>query len=84
MGCSSLGRPPDSLGDDLAVYTLHQYPTLLENEWRERVYTAVLCDITADTPDAARFTNLYRAWEKQRPYQRGHDANPATITQLTP
>ncbi|MCA9957991.1 MAG: hypothetical protein KC443_03090, partial [Anaerolineales bacterium] len=59
-----------------AVYTLHQYPTLLENEWRERVYTAVLCDITADTPDAARFTNLYRAWEKQRPYQRGHDANP--------
>lgn len=59
-----------------AVYTLHQYPSLLENEWRERVYITILQDITAPTPDAARFTNLYRAWEKQRPYQRGHDANP--------
>lgn len=59
-----------------AVYMLHQYPAMLENEWRERVYTAILREVTVDTPDADRFANLYRVWEKQRPYQRDHHTNP--------
>jgi hypothetical protein len=59
-----------------AVHLLHQYPDLLANEWRERVYLSLLAQITADQPDAAHYANLYAAWEGQRPYARGHDANP--------
>ncbi|MEW5959421.1 MAG: hypothetical protein AB1801_16990, partial [Chloroflexota bacterium] len=56
------------------IHCLHQYPHLLENEWRERVYTALLAEITAAESDAARYAHLYRAWEKQRPYRRGPDS----------
>lgn len=56
-----------------AIYGLHQYNELLRNEWRERVYTSLLRQITENTPDAARYTTLYRQWEKQRPYRRGSD-----------
>ncbi|MCK6627198.1 MAG: hypothetical protein L6R45_18740 [Anaerolineae bacterium] len=59
-----------------AIHCLHQYPQLLENEWRERVYTQFLQQLTADQPDAAHYARLYRAWEKQRPYERGADAQP--------
>jgi hypothetical protein len=53
-----------------AVYCLHQYHDLLENEWRERVHTHLLA---AQVP---ALTALYSQWEKQRPYARGHDAGP--------
>lgn len=56
-----------------AIHGLHQYDDLLENEWRERVYTYLLREVTANEPDAARYANLYRDWEKQRPYGRGPD-----------
>jgi hypothetical protein len=56
-----------------AIHCLHQYHHLLENEWRERVYTFILAEITAAEADAARYARLYRAWEKQRPYSRGSD-----------
>ncbi len=56
-----------------AVYTLHHYYDLLENEWRERVYTTLLRELTADLPDNGRFTSLYRRWERLRPYARGAD-----------
>lgn len=48
-----------------AVQILHQYDRILENEWRERVYTYLLRD---ELPD------LYPTWEKIRPYGRGQDA----------
>jgi hypothetical protein len=65
-----------------AVHCLHQYDDLLENEWRERVFTFILQQLTAvqgtavgtDTePDAAFYAGLYRRWEGERPYRRGHD-----------
>ncbi len=55
---------------------LHQYPALLANEWRERVYTSLLAELTAQQPDAAHYAGLYRQWIKKRPYGRGHDADP--------
>jgi hypothetical protein len=59
-----------------AVYAMHQYPALLENEWRERVYTFAMRELTAGTPQAARFKRLYRKWEAVRPYGRGSDVDP--------
>ena len=59
-----------------AVFTLHQIPDLLANEWRERVYTALLAEVTAQQPDAAHYAGLYRQWEKQRPFGRGRDVDP--------
>ena len=56
-----------------AVYCLHQYYDLLENEWRERVYTTILQEVTAELPDNDRFATLYHRWEKLRPYGRGQD-----------
>src|SRR5574341_552786 len=65
-----------------AIHCLHQYNDLLANEWRERVTTALLRDVTRDEPESARYADLYREWEKQRPYVRrsdvkAHDAYPA-------
>ncbi len=57
-----------------AIHTLHQYHNLLENEWRERVYTYLLHSITGQAPDANRYAGLYREWARQRPYGRGQDA----------
>lgn len=59
-----------------AIHCLRQFDDLLANEWRERVYLTLLREATAGLPEAARFTNLYRAWELQRPYGRGQDAGP--------
>ncbi len=57
-----------------AIHCLHQFDDLLANEWRERVYLTLLREATAGLPGAAYFTNLYRAWELQRPYGRAQDA----------
>ena len=59
-----------------AIHVIHQYPALLENEWRERVYTYALRELTVDTPQADRFKRLYRVWEALRPYGRGTDVAP--------
>jgi hypothetical protein len=56
-----------------AIHCLHHYPSLLENEWRERVYLRCLVDLTRERADATRYARLYRAWEKQRPYERDSD-----------
>ncbi len=60
----------------VAIHLLHQYPDLLANEWRERVYLATLQEVTAVQPDAAHYAGLYAAWEQQRPYGRDRDADP--------
>ncbi|HEU0294587.1 MAG TPA: hypothetical protein VFR47_17740 [Anaerolineales bacterium] len=59
-----------------AIHCLHQFHDLLADEWRERVYLALLREATTGLPEASRFANLYRAWELQRPYGRGQDAGP--------
>jgi hypothetical protein len=59
-----------------AIYAIHQYPALLENEWRERVYTFTLRELTVSTPDADRYKKIYRKWEAVRPYGRGADVVP--------
>jgi hypothetical protein len=61
-------RKPLSEADSLsawimtAITTLSHYDRLLENEWRERAYTAVL---------GADSRRVYLEWERQRPYSRG-------------
>jgi len=59
-----------------AIYCLHQYDALLTNEWRERVYTYLLADVTQNQFGAASYARLYRQWEKQRPYGRGPETLP--------
>jgi hypothetical protein len=59
-----------------ALITIQGYDRLLENEWRERVYTALLrqCAGGLDAERAAAIHGAYAAWERQRPYVRGQDA----------
>ena len=57
-----------------AIYTLNQYPHLLNNEWRERTYLSLLKDIATGTPFAAQFTKISREWDNKRPYGRGAEA----------
>jgi len=59
-----------------AIHCLHQFDDLLANEWRERVHTTLLREVTAGMPEAARYAKLYRDWEIQRPYGRGQDSGP--------
>jgi hypothetical protein len=61
-----------------SVYTLQQYNTLLENEWRERIHSRVLHDIMKESPDAPHYAKLYAQWERQRPYGRRADAGSDT------
>jgi hypothetical protein len=58
------------------IHCLHQFDNLLANEWRERVHLALLREVTRGLSESARFANLYRTWESQRPYVRGQDAGP--------
>lgn len=57
-----------------SIITLQTYPRLLENEWRERVYTTLLKQACVDAPQASTVHNIYNQWEEQRPYQRRKDA----------
>jgi hypothetical protein len=59
-----------------AIHTLHQYPNLLTNEWRERVYCHLLAEIAAELeqPTTDQYAGLYRQWQGQIPFSRGADA----------
>lgn len=58
-----------------ATSCLHQYNSLLENEWRERVSIALLEDALRATPgQTLRMRRLYREWEMLRPYRRDEEA----------
>jgi hypothetical protein len=56
-----------------AMQILHQYPALLENEWRERTYIHRAIEISG-----GKLTSAYGAWERQRPYGRRADAGNLT------
>lgn len=58
------------------IGVLTEYPTLLENEWRERVYLHLI-----DTFTQGRLSKAYGQWEKQRPYARRADAGNLTYAQ---
>ena len=58
------------------IYTLEQYDELLANEWRERVYTSLLRELTVNERSAQYYAALYRQWEHRRPYHRGPDVQP--------
>ena len=60
-----------------AIFCLHQYHDLLANEWRERVATTLLGELTADQPALTSYRDLYRKWQSQLPYRREADATPA-------
>lgn len=53
-----------------AIHCLAQYDALLANEWYERVTTYALVEATRALPDAARYAQVYRDWERMRPYMR--------------
>ncbi|GAB5493784.1 MAG: hypothetical protein Phog2KO_39990 [Phototrophicaceae bacterium] len=57
-----------------AIKILHQYPQLLENEWRERVYINELIKISHETNYPNLFQTLYDDWLKVLPYRRKADA----------
>lgn len=57
-----------------AISVIHQYDALLEIEWRERISTSILRELTRSQPDSAYYAGLYREWEIQRPYRRGAEA----------
>lgn len=59
-----------------AVYTLHQYPQHLANEWFERVAIYQLQQLSEEKNKRNLFNTLYATWEKQRPYGRGEDVLP--------
>jgi hypothetical protein len=52
-----------------SVTCLHQYNSLLENEWRERVSISLL-----DESNSARAKRLHREWQINLPYRREEDA----------
>jgi hypothetical protein len=58
-----------------AIHCLHQYDSILENEWRERVYTHLLCEVTADLLNADRYSGVYQAWRFRLPYHRDTDVD---------
>ncbi|OQX64734.1 MAG: hypothetical protein B5M51_02770 [Anaerolinea sp. 4484_236] len=57
-----------------SIHLLHHYNAILENEWRERIYTRLLRDITAKHSGHKHYTNVYRTWQQFIPYKRGADA----------
>ncbi len=58
-----------------AVNILHSYPRLLENEWRERVYTWALLAIHDDGQHRERYAHVFREWQEHHlPYYRLADA----------
>ncbi|HSH05344.1 MAG TPA: hypothetical protein VLL52_22705 [Anaerolineae bacterium] len=59
-----------------AIQILHQYHHLLQNEWRERRYLALLAQIPTDPQQQRKFHRLFTTWVKQRPYHRSTDALP--------
>ncbi|HSH05050.1 MAG TPA: hypothetical protein VLL52_21225 [Anaerolineae bacterium] len=79
LGQHNISLPPtDHLTAWLltAIHTLHQFPQLLANEWRERVFTYQLQSLWAQHFPQQSPPNFYRQWEKNRPYARLHDAAP--------
>jgi hypothetical protein len=59
-----------------AIHSLHQHHDWLANDWRERVYTAVLQTVIRDTPYAAQLGDIYGEWGAKRPYGRGKEVRP--------
>jgi hypothetical protein len=57
-----------------SIYTIHNYPRLLENEWRERVYIRELLHVSDSAEHQAEYGKLYNKWLAMLPYRRMADA----------
>lgn len=57
-----------------AIQTLHHYPQLLENEWRERVYIHELIKVAEGAGEKNSYQKLYNQWLAVLPYRRMADA----------
>jgi hypothetical protein len=57
-----------------AIYTLHQYDDLLKNEWRERIYSRKLVELSDDPDHQTKFSEVWRKWLEIVPYRRMADA----------
>lgn len=65
--------------DQLAAWLLavssivKQIEAILENEWRERMVLKVMADVVEEAKlKRTDYRNLYKSWEKQRPYHNGN------------
>ena len=57
-----------------AVTCLHQYPALLENEWRERVSISLLeSALRSASLETQKAKKTLREWDLARPYRRTHE-----------
>lgn len=56
------------------IHILHEYPALLANEWRERVYLRELQAVAQGTDLAGEVHKLSGAWNKKRPFSRTPDS----------
>lgn len=57
-----------------AIQTLHHYPQLLENEWRERVYIREIINLSDDETHRDKYQKLFKKWLAVLPYRRMADA----------
>ncbi len=52
-----------------AIDVMHRYNDLLENEWRERIYTRVANEVSG-----GKLSKIYNHWQPLRPYGRRADS----------
>ena len=57
-----------------AIQTLADYDSLLENEWRERVYADLL---KKAAPNTDFYDDIYETWQKRIPYGKRSDSKEA-------
>ncbi len=57
-----------------SIACLHQYPRLLENEWRERVSISLMEKTMREAGmETQKAKRILREWELERPYRRDED-----------
>lgn len=60
-----------------AIEILFEYPLILRNEWRERIYLKTLRDVVGINHEMTqRIASASQSWEQHRPYRRGPDVLP--------
>jgi hypothetical protein len=66
-----------------SAYFLRQLPSVLANEWHERMSSRILGKIATSmtVPDAHHYQSIYSEWVHLRPFQRGADAGNENYSQ---
>lgn len=57
-----------------AIQIIHQYPDLLKNEWRERVYSRALYELDEGAAHRRKYARVFQEWQQNHlPYRRRAD-----------